>query len=442
MIKCKEKFDIFNIGLLSINYLGLMFIIPGLLYYFGIAGTFINGNMIWVNQKGVIYSWLFIITFGLSFIIFKFKKNIGEIYWNNRRVILIIFALISTGMLIKIYRLINGSYQTYIYANLNSPIFIYQYLISLNIFFYLALAVSFIHYYQLLNISDKNSNKFKYISWFQFIVYLSLTMLTSGSKFYVVFIFLIPIISRYYIINDIKNKYLLITAISISLLFPVKNIFKDLTIASNYFNIDVIVNTKWNERGVLNYLFHSNEAVILIKEPNLKRENRILDFYLDNTIGRINQLHVFSIIINKTNGNYLNGNTFLDFFSAIGFSSSITSKYIKQNEGVNFPTSSGLANDNLTGIGNTNIGDMYQNFGLGGIIIYGIFLGFALKLFYSKFKTSKNPSLLLYYIFLTPIILHAYEQSLSSSFAHILKLIILIYFINIILNAKKFPSFS
>ena len=208
MIKLLKNFDIFNIGQLALIYSILMFIIPGILGFLGIGGTMVNGNMHWVNFKAVIYSHVYIILFSLSFYLFNFTKSINQIKWKNERVIFIILLLIFTGILVKIYRLVNGSYGTYMYANIDSPIFIYQYLISLNIFFYLALTISFIHYYQLTYYNDEKINLFKIISWVQFVLYLFLTIFTVGSKFYIVFIILIPLILRHYILKDIKTKFI------------------------------------------------------------------------------------------------------------------------------------------------------------------------------------------------------------------------------------------
>ena len=437
MIKSLKNIDIFNVGQLALIYSILMFIIPGILGFLEIGGTMVNGNMYWVNFKAVIYSHVYIIIFSLSFYLFNFTKSTNQIKWKNERVIFIILLLIFTGILVKIYRLVNGSYGTYMYANIDSPIFIYQYLISLNIFFYLALTISFIHYYQLIYYNDEKINLFKIISWAQFVLYLFLTIFTVGSKFYIVFIILIPIISRYYILKDIKKKFIFILLLCTSLLFPVKNIFKDITIASNYLNINVIVNTNWNERSILNYFFHSTSSIILFKEPDVAKDNKILDLYLDATLGRINQLHVLSIVINHTNGNYLKGKTFDVFFTSLGIPTRIVNFFFDASTDSSFPLKSGLSNNNLTGIGNTTIGDVYQNFGLIGIIFYSFTLGLILKFFYLKFCNPRDSNSFFYYVFLTPIILHSFEQSLASSASYILKITIFIMIINYILNWKK-----
>jgi hypothetical protein len=437
MIKFLKNIDIFNIGLLTLIYSILLFIIPGILGFLDIGGGLINGNMRWVNNKAVIYSSTYIVIFLLSFYLFNFKKSTNITKWENKRVIFIVLLLIFTGIFVKIYRIVNGSYETYIYANIDSPIFIYQYLISLNIFFYFALTISFIHYYQLIYTNNDKINLFKIISWTQFALYLFLTIFTSGSKFYIAFIILIPLISRYYILKDIKTKFIFIILLCISLLFPVKNIFKDISIASNYLNIDVITNTNWNEKSILNYFFHSNDSLILFKIPEVVKDNKILDLYLDSTLGRINQLHVLSIVIDHTNGNYLKGKTFDVFFISLGIPTNIVNIFFDSNTDTNFPIKSGLSDNNLTGIGNTNIGDVYQNFGLIGVISYSFTLGLILKFFYLKFCNPRNSSSFFYYVFLTPIFLHSLEQSLASSVSHLFKLTIFIFIINHILNWKK-----
>ena len=157
MTDYKRKIDIFNIGLLSAVYFFCMFILPGILGYLGIGGNIINGNMILVNNKAFYYSLISIILFVLVFIKFEYRCQEFEVMWDNNNAFLSIITLILAGTAIKIYRLIDGSYLTYMYANIQSPIFIFQYLISLNILFYIALSISFIQYYKLL-IKDNSQN--------------------------------------------------------------------------------------------------------------------------------------------------------------------------------------------------------------------------------------------------------------------------------------------
>jgi hypothetical protein len=438
MIENKIKLDIFNIGFLSTIYFFCMFILPGILGYLRIGGNIINGNMIWVEPKAFLFSTFCITIFSIIFFKFKYNFKESEVMWENNNACLSIFALILLGISIKIYRLFNGSYLSYMYANIESPIFIYQYLISLNILFYIALSISFIQYYKLLiRNNPTNIRFFKYLSWSQFYIYLLLTIFTSGSKFYIAFIILIPTVARYYICRDISNSKIIKIIIIISLIFPIKNVLKDVTIAQNYFNIDVKVNTQWNERGILNYFFHNQNNYFYISEPEIPRKNDLAGFYLDNTIGRINQLHVFSILIDKTQDNFLHGKTFYSFLSTFGFSSEYIQKLSGIGDGSNFAITSGLSDNNLTGIGSTSFGDAYQNFGLTGLISYSIILAVLLKIFYVRFSNPINSTNFLYYVYLTPLVIHAYEQSISSSLANFVRLSLVIYSINFILNAKR-----
>ena len=72
----KNKFDIFNIGFLTVAYMTGMFIIPGLLGYFGYGGSIVNGNMSRVTMEAFLFSIIAIVSFSITYILIRPKYNL------------------------------------------------------------------------------------------------------------------------------------------------------------------------------------------------------------------------------------------------------------------------------------------------------------------------------------------------------------------------------
>lgn len=172
--KSIQKFDLFNLGISSIVVLAIIYLYLPVFSFLNLNVSMAKGNSQLVTLKAFLYSLAGIGCFVLGYWGLNKKNRIGsngsyffeKIFnaeWNDFNAAVVFFSVFSLGFLSKIYRIITGTYLLHQYINKESPLFIIKFFMSLNIFHFIALAVAFVYYYDLLDKKSPNVNKWKFI---------------------------------------------------------------------------------------------------------------------------------------------------------------------------------------------------------------------------------------------------------------------------------------
>ena len=221
--------------------------------------------------------------------------------------------------------------------------------LSLNPLHFTALAIAFSQYFFLLRAKDVRSRAWCGIAWTLFIVEFLVQIIFGYGRMGVLIPALIYLLTRHYLYKPNVGRILVVGLSVFLLIFPIKLYMKDkVSIDRSYFA---------SEQGV------SMIQALTSELPST------LSLITDSTVGRIGQSHVFTAIVEKTEY-LLYGRGLLDFFRAFDLWSVMRGDIQFLNDGNDFGIAYGMIGigDFFTGVGPTQIGDLYLNFGLLGIV--------------------------------------------------------------------------
>ena len=145
------------------------------------------------------------------------------------------------------------------------------------------------------------------------------------------------------------------------------------------------------------------------------------------------QLHIFSTVIENTD-NYLYGRNIPYLLNHLGVPNSFIEKIVGIGTGTDFAQRYGISGDPLTGVAPTQMGDLYMNFGLAGIIIGMALLGFFYRWIFVSLAAVPSPSGIFIYSILWIVMMHGLEQSLSAAYGKALQLFLIAFAIQFFIS--------
>lgn len=352
-----------------------------------------NGMKIFTLQS-VFYSVIGIITFFSGYFFFPakiFRKETGIIIrgWDVRRVEVIFWGLLLTGFAIKTLKILLGvSIEEVVEINIKhsyllNPIVIFY--LSLNWFHLLALIVINVTYQEAKKENLSSQKRLMILTYVYTIFYLTVS-LTTGGKTATFFPLLgLLIIKKYYYT---KSIHLLKTIILMSALVIFVFVVKQL-------------------------------LVIYFEAEGYDIESSLIFSLVYILFNRLNMSHVMVGVIEKGKQAFPDG-TLGQFWVDMAFYG-----LGKQNvfDGNEFGRAIGVAmpHDYSTGVAVTNMGDLYINFGILGII-FGMFLtGILYKILFSNCQ-QRAPFFVMIFALMWPILIHGMESPVTVLYAVSIKM--------------------
>jgi hypothetical protein len=278
-----------------------------------------------------------------------------------------------------------------------------------------ALAFIFAYSYGLRK-SDAPSSVAASLSWTAFAIELVYGAV-SGSRVWAAVPILVWLIVRHFAYRPSALRVLVAVLFIFFFLMPVVKLF------SNY-------------QGIVPYHFVGESGSTEFTTDTVTR------FAVDSFFRRTDQSVVVSRVFDSPPG-LLHGTSFKDFFVALGPPRFIwRSKPVTNPDGNALGRSIGLLppTDTVTSVGPTSIGDLYLNFGLGGVLLGMMIGGALLKILYYFLITRGNclSSLMIYSVVWLEVIKGS-EDWIAPVAAGIVKLFIIFFIVHLVLVGKRLP---
>ena len=417
-----RKFDFFSLGVSAIIF---YFVIFYLVPIFSLVGVSIKFSPIMdVDSKALWYSILGIFCFVFGYFnpvascLVKKISNPFKKEWDSKKVFWVFGFIFISGWTVKLTKILMGGYD-YLKPSqqfLQNPL--YNLLGNLNWLSYIALAIAFIFYFNLRRKGDKLYKIWGFLAWGAFLSELFYA-LPSCSRMSAFTPFIIYLIVRWYIWERNLKITLIAAGLVAFILFPLGNTCR---------------------MPESLYLYQ-------ISKPQISEQQKIsfiansVKFSSDSFLSRVNELSVFSAIINNPQpleyGSSLK--EVLLTFSPPRFlwkdkpkSANINSNEFGHKIGVLTP------DDRTTGVGPTVMGDWYMNFGLIGIAV-GMFLtGIIFKIIYNYFiiKTGASSSGVLIYSLVWIQLVKGMEDWIAPIYVGLFRLLAMLLIIHLFLKKK------
>lgn len=421
-----KNIDIFNLLNSVVVYYLFVYLFP-LLVAAGITGKLVNSytapfdlKVISIVALGILslvagYSLSKRIVFSRDNFFLKFLAR----PWNFKRGY-VVFSLVLISDLIIKYLWVRGGAYFHLRPN---PISIsdsfYSLLGSLGqLTTVISLAIAFILYFSFLKYGDSRYKKWKIIAWIVFCFEFFYAFFAS-ERFLAIIPIVVYLMIRQYVYERSFWRPILAAILVVFILMPVMNFYK---VPENFFH---------------SYMFggKSNNSLEISK------------FVLDSSVGRVSQYPVLYRTFNS-HLKFLYGEDLLNFFVSLG-----PPRFIWKNKPIINPDGNVLArdvgllpeNDKTTTIGFTVLGDWYINFGLLGIVLGMLFMGFIFGIFYSLLiKNSPHSFIgLTIYAMIWLQIVQGTENFIAPVYAGLVKYIVImviIFFFATSGHDKKTPA--
>lgn len=336
----------------------------------------------------------------------------------QKRFFIVFSFVFIAGLAIKIIRILGGAYFHLLNSGALTLSSFYSIIGLLDWLGPASLAMIFAYYYRLKKSGDIKANLLRNISWIVFGVEFCFGFF-SGSRFLAAIPVIVFLIVRHYSFK----KSLLSAIIGCVLIFFV-----------------IMPATK----------FYSEHQYILPEyfptSTNLsQKDNKTLEntqkFVLDNFVGRVDQSRILIATLNNTGPSLGKGTFFTNFLISLGPPRFIWhSKPVTNADGNSFGKQIGILNadDTTTSIAPTNIGDLYMNFGIWGIIIGMMILGAFARLVFDQFIERSGNSIsgiMTYSVFWIQIIKGS-EDWIAPVYSGLVKLFFIFFIIHIALYWK------
>ena len=289
---------------------------------------------------------------------------------------------------------------------------------SLNPLHFISLAIAFSQYYVLLRENDDRAHFWRGIAWTLFLAEFLGQIKFGPGRMSILTPVLICLLTRHYLYRRCAGRILIIGMTIFLVAFPIKLYMKEkANLDQNYFS---------DPQG---------KSSIEIITSDVKATAKLA---IDSSVGRLAQSHIFTAIVQKTDI-YLYGKGLLDFFRAFDAVSSINQEVLFINDGNDFGKAIGILKptDFLTGVGPTQIGDMYLNFGFPGIILGMCLLGILYRYLFESFVATRSISGGMFYSILWIQIIHGFEDWISLTYVRHVKIILVLLVIHLVLTAPS-----
>ncbi|KKK92401.1 hypothetical protein LCGC14_2703290, partial [marine sediment metagenome] len=293
--KLRERaynFDLFALGNSAVLYYMLIFYLAPLLILLGISPEST------VADYQMNYRALFYITIGLIFLILGYRSRLPATVvkkfpsflkrgWDFSKVPWVFAFVFGVGLIIKYIKVVSG-----VYFHLNqNPTFVsspfYSVVGFLGWFGSLALIIAFVSYFYLQRIGDKRYIYWRWIAYGVFIFEIFYA-LPSCSKLSVIVPIALYLIVRWYLVKREYWRVILSAFVVILLLFPFADFCR-------------------TEGGLQGYLVSAGNEFNATDIGDIE----------GNFLGRINQYHIFSKILENPQP-FLYGKSLLSFFVSLG----------------------------------------------------------------------------------------------------------------------------
>jgi hypothetical protein len=240
---------------------------------------------------------------------------------------------------------------------------------------------------------------------------------------------LIYLISKHYLHNRSLRRIVLVSGLVLFVLFPVKMFLRDIPSALNQYFISshtgfshAYKDKSYHDPigGIFYSGFLEPERYVDV-QVNF---GNVRDLAADSTIGRIGQLHVFSVIINNTH-EYVYGRNIPYLLNHVGVPNSLIERFAGIGPGTEFGIKNGFVINTWTGVAPTQMGDLYINFGMPGIVFGMMVLGYLFRRIFESLASSPYPSGIFIYSILWIVMMHGLEQSLSAAYGKALQIFLI-----------------
>lgn len=448
-----KRLDLFDLGYSATAMLCAMYLLPPLWAFLFGGQSMAAGNAKYLTYQSITYSILGVVSFAVGYwLLWRLVPRSGQQApvqqwkkWDSQRVAWVAGGVLLFGISIKLYRVFNGSYLSYMYANRDSPLFMFKYFISLNQFFYVALAIAFAHYYTLLKSGDAGARTWGRIAWTGFMFCVICGLLAPGGRFAVLLPFLVFLVTRHYLYKPSGNLTFGAVLLFVFVLSPFKGVSRDMVILEEYlpsgiFKVDPSLS--WDNRDLLDLVYYSLMGNTKVSGSGdvrsaLHGSGRLI---VNSTLGRVNHSHVLAIIVKQyQTRELLLGRTIPFFLNWLMVPKSWIESVVGTKMDASFGQDSGLTSDSLTGVGWTCMGDWYQNFGLAGLIGGMALIGVVFRIIFRRLVGAGATSGIFIYSLLWPILIHGLEQSLASFIGEGLKMFAILYGVQWMLSFPGTP---
>lgn len=411
--------DIFNLGFSFTLYYVVIFSILPIALAVGLTTEFTNleaRGINVLNKKSFTYLLAGLLAFLLGY--YSLRKGLRhrslsdflDKPWNPSRSLWVTFGVLITGFAIKCPRIISDL------AEPNSDISItLSSFLSLNPFHFIALAIAFSQYFFLLRNHDDQANLWGRIAWPLFVFEFLGQVKFGAGRMSILTPILIYLLTRHYLYRRCTGRIIVIGLAILLLVFPIKLYMKDkVNLDQNYFTE------------------HQEQSFIQTLSSDLVATSSLV---IDSSIGRLGQSHIFTAIVDHAE-QLLYGQGFLDFFRAFNITTLLGHQPRFLNDGNDFGKAIGIlrTNDVITGIGPTQIGDMYLNFGLLGVVIGMLLLGVLYRYLFENLVVTGSISGIMLYSILWIQIIHGFEDWVSLTYIRHIKILFVLFLIHSILT--------
>ena len=413
--------DIFNLGFSFLAYYIVIFSILPIAFALGLTTEFTN-----LPARGINFlskeSLTYLVTGFFAFLV-GYSAMGGQLTlnsladflnnpWDPGRSLWVLALVFVSGFAIKCPRILS----TLAEANSEVSTTLLSFL-SLNPLHFIALAIAFSQYFFLLRNRDKQAKLWRIIAWLLFIFEFLGQVKFGAGRMSILTPVVIYLITRHYLYRRCAGRIILIGLGVFLLIFPLKLYMKDKSnLDENYFTI---------QQG------HSSIETLT---SDLAKTATLM---IDSSVGRLGQSHIFTAVVNRTE-QFLYGQGLLDFFHAFTISSFFNQPSHFINDGNDFGKAIGLlrTHDNVTGVGPTQIGDLYLNFGFSGVIFGMLLMGILYRYLFKSLVVSNSISGIMCYSILWVQIIHGFEDWLSLTFVRHIKVFFVLIVLHILLTTN------
>jgi oligosaccharide repeat unit polymerase len=420
-IKNLADFGLFSLGLSYLLYFFLQYFFAPLCWWLAqnieslewmndVFVLFENQRLEVFTIQSLYYSLLGIVAFisGYYFLsakLVRIKHGLILRKWNPIRAEKIFWLLFFSGFALKTIKVIAGvsiadTVSDHIkHGLISNPLISFYF--SFNWFNLIALIVINVVYQEAKREKHFTENRLKLISYSYNIFYLLATFTTGGKTATLFPLIGLLIIKQYYSVTPISAlKMLLPLSILMTIILIIKNLMSEYFDAEGY--------DPGENSGVAFELFY-------------------VFFH------RINMSQVISAVIEKGQLSYPDGTfgQFLVDMTLYGFE--------KKNvfDGNEFGQLVGIASpgDNVTGFASTNMGELFINFDLFGIVLGMLITGILYKIIFANCQ-QRSPMFVMLYALMWPILIHGMESPVSVLYATSIKMISLCLIVHIAIAFK------
>lgn len=368
------------------------------------------------TTRSLNYSLIGIAVFFIGFFLpsakfFRKKTGIATRRWNERRAEVVFWGLLLSGFLLKTLKVMAGvSIAEVVEMNIKHGYFtnpLISFYFSFNWLQFLALTVINVTYQEAKKEKLSSQKRLKILTYGYTLFFLVVTFTTGGKSATLFPLLGLLIIKQYYSTKKVNfPKVILSISALVVLIFAVKQLLAE------YF-----------------------EAVGYSTGPEYG-----LGFVLAyNLFNRLNMSHVMAAVIEKGQQAYPGG-TLEQFWVNMSFYGSDKTNVFDGNE---FGRAIGVAtaNDFSTGVASTNMGELFINFGILGIV-FGMFLTGILYKFLFVNCRQQFPFFVMLYAMMWPILIHGMESPITVLYATTIKMVSLCMLVHcaIVLSFSRQPA--